>query len=136
MPNENKKCQSFGSGHNAHWKHINESSHLTRFWAKVDLIGPRALRVITDKQDEVLFHHEAVELYMYCLLALDGEIKYAPESKLIHVHVELEKHETDAWLVFSLSEGELTACSSKGESRQLLESDLPHDKYKMQNPNE
>ena len=127
MPNENKKCQAFWPGHNAHWKHINESSHLTRFWAKVDLIAPRALRVITDKQDEVLFHHDAVELYMYCLVALDGEIKYSPESKLIYVHVELEKHETDAWLVYSLSEGELSACTTESEGRVMPSSKLIND---------
>lgn len=124
MPNENKKCQAFGPGHNAHWKHINEGSHLTRFWAKVDLIGPRALRVITDKQDEVLFHHEAVELYMYTLIALDGEIKYCPESRLIYVHVELEKHETDAWLVFSLSQEELSACETQSDGRVMPSSKL------------
>lgn len=117
MPNENNQCQTFSAGHNAHWKNINESSHFPRFWAKVDLIGPRAIRVITDKQDQVLFHHDAVELYMYSLIALDGEIKYAPESKLIYVHVDLERYESDAWLVFSLSEGEISACGVHGDDR-------------------
>lgn len=112
MPNENKKCQAFRPGHNAHWKNINESSHFPRFWAKVDLIGPRAIRVITDKQDQVLFHHDAVELYLYSLIALDAEIKYSPDSQLLYLHVELEKHESDAWLVFSLSENELSSCQS------------------------
>jgi hypothetical protein len=128
MPNENKKCQAFKPGHNAHWKQIKETSHFSRFWAKVDLIGPRAIRVITDKQDEVLFHHEAVELYMYSLIALDGEIKYAPESKLVYIHVELERHESDVWLIYSLSEGELTACARPGDSRESLGSDVFRDK--------
>ena len=127
MPNENNKCQSFRAGHNAHWKHINESSHFPRFWAKVDLIGPRAIRVITDKQDDLLFHHDAVELYMYSLIAMDGEIKYAPESRLIYVHVELEKYESDAWLVFSLSEGELSACGSHGDSGALPVNEMFRD---------
>jgi hypothetical protein len=84
--------------------------------------------VITDKQDEVLFHHEAVELYMYSLIALDGEIKYAPESKLVYIHVELERHESDVWLIYSLSEGELTACARPGDSRESLGSDVFRDK--------
>lgn len=116
MANENNKCQSFWTGHNAHWKRINESSHLPRFWAKVDLSSPRAIRVITDRQDQVLFHHAAVDLYMYSLIALDGEIKYAPESKLLFVHLQLKQYESDAWLVFSLSEKELSQCGSGGET--------------------
>jgi hypothetical protein len=131
MPNENNKCQSFWTGHNAHWKKINESSHFPRFWAKVDLIGPRAVRVITDKQDQVLFHHDAVELYMYSLIALDGEIKYAPESKLLYVHVELDKYETDAWLVFSLSEAELSKCRSGNEAPTFSSHEV---EFKWQEP--
>ena len=127
MPNENKKCQAFKPGHNAHWKQINEASHLPRFWAKVDLIGPRALRVITDKQDDLLFHHDAVELYMYSLIALDGEIKYAPESNLLYIHVELERYESDAWLVFSLSEGEISACGDQIDGRAFPANEVFRD---------
>jgi hypothetical protein len=93
----------------------------------VDLIGPRAIRVITDKQDQVLFHHDAVELYMYSLIALDSEIKYAPQSKLIYVHVDLEKYDSDVWLVFSLSEGEISGCRHNGDGWTLPTNEVFRD---------
>lgn len=56
---------------------------------------------------------------MYSLIALDTEMKYSPDSRLLYVHVELEKHESDAWLVFSLSEGEISACGVHVDERGL-----------------
>ena len=105
------KCASYQPGHNVHYIQANVQAHHPRLWANVDLIGPKALRVTTDKQDQVLFHHAAIELYMYTLIAIDGEVKYSPVSKLIYVH--LEKHQDlpkDVWIMAYLSEDELTPC--------------------------
>lgn len=110
MAIENIKCQSFRPGHNVHWIQARVKAHLPRFWAKVELVGPRAVRVVTDKQDLVLFHHEAVELYMYTLIAHDGEIKYSPESQLLYVRIRREEHFEDLWLMAYLSESELSQC--------------------------
>ena len=109
MPNNNK-CQSFRAGHNVHWIQAREKAHLPRFWAKVDLIGPKAVRVVTDRQEQVLFHHEAVELYMYTLIAHEGEIKYSPESQLLYIRIVRQDDPGDVWLMAYLSETELTPC--------------------------
>ena len=71
MTNESIKCASFEPGHNVHYIQAKVKAHLPRFWAHVDLIGPKAVRVLTDKQDQVLFHHSAIDLYMWTLVAFD-----------------------------------------------------------------
>jgi hypothetical protein len=53
-------CASYEPGHNVHYIQSRVKAHLPRFWAKVDLIGPKAVRVVTDEQDQVLFHHKAI----------------------------------------------------------------------------
>jgi hypothetical protein len=128
MTNESIKCASFEPGHNVHYIQARVKAHLPRFWAKVDLIGPKAVRVVTDKQDQVLFHHAAIELYMYTLIALDGEVKYSPASQLIYVH--LEKHlnfPTDVWIMAYLSESELTPCFEFNESQEFKSDSLLGD---------
>lgn len=111
MAIKNVRCESYRPGHNVHWIQAREKAHLPRLWAKVDLIGPKAVRVVTDKQDQVLFHHAAVELYMHTLIAQNGEIKYAPESNLLYVHLEgTEARPEGPWIMSYLSEGELTPC--------------------------
>jgi hypothetical protein len=113
MTNESIKCASFEPGHNVHYIQAKVKAHLPRFWAHVDLIGPKAVRVLTDKQDQVLFHHSAIELYMWTLVAFDGEIKYSPESKLLYVRLdEFQGEKQDVWIMAYLSENELSPCKA------------------------
>jgi hypothetical protein len=83
MANEAFSCASYEPGHNVHFIQARVKAHMPRFWAKVDLIGPKAVRVVTQKQDQVLFHHSAIELYMWTIDAYEGEAKYAPASKFL-----------------------------------------------------
>ena len=79
----------------------------------MDLIGPKAVRVVTDKQDQVLFHHSAIELYMWTLVAYEGEIKYSPESKLLYIRLdEYQGEKQDVWIMAYLSENELSPCKA------------------------
>ncbi len=111
MANEAFSCASYEPGHNVHYIQVRVKAHLPRFWAKVDLIGPNAVRVVTQKQDQVLFHHSAIELYMWTLVAYEGEVKYCPESKLLYVRLdEYRGVKQDVWITSYLSEGELAAC--------------------------
>jgi len=71
MAEEIVNCASYEPGHNVHFIQARVKDHLPRFWARVDLIGPKAVRVVTDKQDRVLFHHKAIELYMWTLVAFE-----------------------------------------------------------------
>jgi hypothetical protein len=113
MANEAFSCASYEPGHNVHFIQARVKAHLPRFWAKVDLIGPKAVRVVTDRQDQVLFHHSAIELYMWTLVAHEGEIKYCPESKLLYVRLdEYRGMKQDVWITAYLSEGELGPCRS------------------------
>jgi len=126
MANEVVNCASYEPGHNVHYIQSRVKAHLPRFWAKVDLIGPKAVRVVTDKQDQVLFHHKAIELYMWTLVAFEGEIKYSPESKLLYVRLdEFQGEKQDVWIMAYLSEGELSECSDLREAKVLGEQDLP-----------
>jgi hypothetical protein len=111
MANELDNCASYEPGHNVHFIQSRVKAHLPRFWARVDLIGPKAVRVVTDKQDQVLFHHKAIELYMWTLVAFEGEIKYSPESKLLYVRLdEFQGEKQDVWITAYLSEAELAPC--------------------------
>ncbi len=111
MANEAFSCASYEPGHNVHHIQAQVKAHLPRFWAKVDLIGPKAVRVVADQQDQVLFHHSAIDLYMWTLVAHEGEIKYSPESKLLYVRLdEFRGVKQDVWIMAYLSEGELTQC--------------------------
>jgi hypothetical protein len=126
MAKEIVNCASYEPGHNVHYIQSRVKAHLPRFWAKVDLIGPKAVRVVTDKQDQVLFHHKAIELYMWTLVAFEGEIKYSPESKLLYVRLdEFQGEKQDVWIMAYLSEGELSQCVDLREVQVLREEDLP-----------
>ena len=46
MANEAFSCASYEPGHNVHQIQAQVKAHLPRFWAKVDLIGPKAVRVV------------------------------------------------------------------------------------------
>ncbi len=113
MANEAFSCASYEPGHNVHHIQAQVKAHLPRFWAKVDLIGPKAVRVFADQRDQVLFHHSAIDLYMWTLVAHEGEIKYAPESKLLYVRLdEFRGVKQDVWIMSYLSEGELHPCKA------------------------
>ncbi len=113
MSNEAFSCASYEPGHNVHHIQAQVKAHLPRFWAKVDLIGPKAVRVFADQRDQVLFHHSAIDLYMWTLVAHEGEIKYAPESKLLYVRLdEFRGVKQDVWIMSYLSEGELHPCKA------------------------
>lgn len=125
MANEAFSCASYEPGHNVHYIQARVKAHLPRFWAKVDLIGPNAVRVVTQKQDQVLFHHSAIELYMWTLVAHEGEIKYCPESKLLYVRLdEYRGVKQDVWIMAYLSENELSQCRDLREVPTLTEEDF------------
>ena len=118
MANEAFSCASYEPGHNVHYIQAKVKAHLPRFWASVDLIGPKAVRVVTDKQDQLLFHHSAIELYMWTMVAVDGEIKYSPESKLLYIRLdEYQGVKQDVWIMAYLSENELAPCFELDTSR-------------------
>ncbi len=111
MANEAFSCASYEPGHNVHFIQARVKAHLSRFWAKVDLIGPDAVRVVTEKQDQVLFHHSAIELYMWTMVAHGGEVKYSPESGLIYIRVDAYQGvKEDLWIMAYLSSQELSPC--------------------------
>jgi len=59
----------------------------------------------------VLFHHKAIDLYMWTLVAYEGEIKYSPESNLLYVRLdEYQGEKQDVWIMAYLSENELSPC--------------------------
>jgi hypothetical protein len=125
MANEAFSCASYEPGHNVHFIQARVKAHLPRFWAKVDLIGPKAVRVVTEKQDQVLFHHKAIELYMLTLVAHEGEIKYCPESKLLYVRLdEYRGVKQDVWIMAYLSEGELSPCKDLRDVSSFTEAEL------------
>ena len=125
MANELVSCESYEPGHNVHHIQAKVKAHLPRFWAKVDLIGPKAVRVVADQQDQVLFHHSAIDLYMWTLVAHEGEIKYAPESKLLYVRLdEFRGVKQDVWIMAYLSEGELAPCKSLDPATTLNYDDV------------
>ena len=125
MANEAFSCASYEPGHNVHFIQARVKAHLPRYWAKVDLIGPNAVRVVTQKQDQVLFHHSAIELYMWTLVAHEGEIKYCPESKLLYVRLdEYRGVKQDVWIMAYLSEGELSPCKELREVSSFTEAEL------------
>jgi hypothetical protein len=105
------KCASFEPGHNVHYIQARVKAHQPRFWANVDLIGPKAVRVLTDKQDQVLFHHCAIELYMWTLVAYEGELEYSPDSKLLYIRLDgYQGEKQDVWIMAYLSENEPSPC--------------------------
>lgn len=125
MANEAFSCASYEPGHNVHHIQAQVKAHLPRFWAKVDLIGPKAVRVVADQRDQVLFHHSAIDLYMWTLVAHEGEVKYSPESKLLYVRLdEFQGKKQDVWIMAYLSENELSPCRELREELTLTEEDF------------
>jgi hypothetical protein len=81
--------------------------------------------VVTGKQDQVLFHHKAIELYMWTLVAFEGEIKYSPESKLLYVRLdEFQGEKQDVWIMAYLSENELSPCTELDPTKTLTFDDV------------
>jgi hypothetical protein len=84
-----------------------------RYQAKVELISPYSLRVTTRSQAEVLYYHDAVALHLKCLMAIDGDIQYCPESNLLYVKTNGPTGNTrGSWFPAYLSSEELTMCES------------------------
>ncbi len=135
MANEAFSCASYEPGHNVHYIQARVKAHLPRFWAKVDLIGPKAVRVVTERQDQVLFHHSAIELYMWTLVAHEGEIKYCPESNLLYVRLdEYRGVKQDVWITAHLAEGELSPCRALNASQSFTLEELFGEVQKGDNP--
>jgi hypothetical protein len=84
-----------------------------RYQAKVELISPYSLQVTTRAQAEVLYYHDAVALQLKCLMAIDGDIQYCPESNLLYVKTNGAIGNTrGSWFPAYLSREELTMCES------------------------
>jgi hypothetical protein len=94
-----------------------------RYQAKVDLISPYSLRVTTRAQAEVLYYHDAVALQLKCLMAIDGDIQYCPESNLLYVKTNGPTgNARGSWFPAYLSRQELTMCaSSDSDSGYFIE---------------
>jgi hypothetical protein len=58
---------------------------LQKFAASVELTSPISLRVRFQAQDEVLYYHDAISLYLMCLDVVEDDIEYCPASKLLYV---------------------------------------------------
>ena len=84
-----------------------------RYQAKVELISPYSLRLTARAQAEVLYYHDAVALQLKCLMAIDGDIQYCPESNLLYVKTNGPTGNTrGSWFPAYLSREELTMCES------------------------
>jgi len=81
------------------------------YQAKVDLIFPYSLRVTARSQAEVLYYHDAVALQLKCLMAIDGDIQYCPDSNLLYVKTNGPTGNTrGSWFPAYLSREELNLC--------------------------
>jgi hypothetical protein len=118
MINENtrydpKNCGLYKPGHKTHYVQCNVMRDKKRYQAKVDLISPCSLRVTTRAQAQVLYYHDAVALQLKCLMAIDGDIQYCPESNLLYVKTNGPTGNTRGfWFPAYLSRDELTMCES------------------------
>ena len=112
MTNPNpRECGLYRPGHKTHYIQCNVMRKKPAYPAKVELLSPISLRVTTEVQDEVLYYHDAVYLYMSCLNAYEGNITYAPEALLLWVQVEGPKGKaTGGFFPAYLSRNELTEC--------------------------
>jgi hypothetical protein len=127
MINENtrydpKNCGLYKPGHKTHYVQCNVMRDKKRYQAKVELISPYSLRLTTRAQAEVLYYHDAVALQLKCLMAIDGDIQYCPESNLLYVKTNGPKADTKgAWFPAYLSKDELAMCdSSDSESGYFI----------------
>ena len=106
-----KKCGLYKPGHNTHFVQANVMRNKERFCAEVELISPVSIRVKTESQDQELYYHDAVGLFIQCLAAIDGDIKYAPESNLLYVKTTGQSEDMKgAWFLAYLSKNQLTDC--------------------------
>ena len=118
MINENtrydpKNCRLYKPGHKTHYVQCNVMRDKKRYQAKVELISPYSLQVTTRAQAEVLYYHDAVALQLKCLMAIDGDIQYCPESNLLYVKTNGPAgNTTGSWFLAYLSREELTMCAS------------------------
>ena len=84
-----------------------------RFPAVVELVSPYSVRVKTEVQDEILYYHDAVNLVFKCTVAVDDDIAYSPESKLLYVKTRGPFEGTrGSWFPAYLSKDELTMCDA------------------------
>ncbi|SCX03668.1 hypothetical protein [Candidatus Aquiluna sp. UB-MaderosW2red] len=108
-----KNCGLYKPGHKTHYVQCNVMRDKKRYQAKVDLISPYSLRVTTRAQAEVLYYHDAVALQLECLMAIDGDIQYCPESNLLYVKTNGPTgNARGSWLPAYLSGEDLTMCES------------------------
>ena len=108
-----KHCGLYKPGHKTHFVQCNVMRDKKRYPAKVDLVSPYSVHVTTGVQDEVLYYHDAVALQLTCLMAVDGDIQYSPESNLLYVKTNgPEAGSKGAWFPAYLSRDELTMCDS------------------------
>jgi hypothetical protein len=108
-----KNCGLYKPGHKTHYVQCNVMRDKKRYKAKVDLISPYSLRVTTRVQAEVLCYHDAVALQLKCLMAIDGDIQYCPESNLLYVKTNGPTGNTrGSWFPAYLSREELTMCET------------------------
>ncbi|MCF8529212.1 MAG: hypothetical protein K9G13_03690 [Aquiluna sp.] len=117
MPDFNPiKCALYTPGHNVHYIQAKVYREAKKYPATVELISTTQVRVKTRRQDQVLYNHNATELYMQALAALNGEINYAPNSHLLYIlHEQASKSVKEAWLMASLSEKPMGDCKSQEE---------------------
>ena len=105
------RCGLYKPGHNTHFVQANVMRNKERFCAEVELISPISIRVKTESQDQELYYHDAVGLFIQCLAAIDGDIKYAPESNLLYVKTTGQSEDMKgAWFLAYLSKDQLTDC--------------------------
>jgi hypothetical protein len=71
--------------HKTQYIQCNVIRNKDRFSAVVELVSPYSLRVKTEVEDEVFYHHDALGLQVKCLTAVDDDIQYCPESQLLYV---------------------------------------------------
>mgnify|MGYP005637440045 CR=1 FL=1 len=108
-----KRCGLYEPGHRTHFVQCNVMRDKTRYPASVELVSLYSVRVTTRAQDEVLYYHDALDLQVKCLTAVDGDIQYCPESQLLYVKTNGPEAGTKgAWFPAYLSKGELTLCDS------------------------
>ena len=108
-----KNCGLYKPGHRTHPVQAKVKYDLPRFPAEVELISPYSLRVITSELNQVFYYHDAIDLQMKCLVAVDGDIKFAPDSNLLYVKTKGPEVGTrGAWFPAYLSEVEPSPCAA------------------------
>ena len=118
MINENtrydpKHCGLYKSGHKTHYIQCNVMRDKSRYPAVVELVSPYSVSVKTEIQDEILYYHDAVNLVLKCIVAVNEDIAYSPESNLLYVKTSGPIGGTKgSWFPAYLSKDELTVCST------------------------